>query len=390
MIVAPPIRTGARIFLSCGQQPDEIELAHSVKTTIEGMDFDGCRFEVYLAKEVHAGAGAFEEIAKALADTSYYVFIDLKRQGLVDKEARVGDTSVVLGHRGSLFSHQELALALYLGIPILPLSESGLHPEGMLRYVMGNAIEFERGNLPVKVGEAIRKEVNEGRWHPMAQRKLSLSVAPRSVPVSFEAVSPPCDATYLHVRVANLTHRQTATNLRAYLRSWRKLPTGRMTRPGLVELKWRGVNAVTASIPASPSADSETANYKDFDAIFILHTRPTRAHVGLNLSNVDSGQAWNGYVIDGPGEFELTYEVHSDQFPVASVKLVLKIDEDVNGSTLSSPGTPGEEGRPEPFISATSGRSISVTSSRLSTSASPQPSGIAWVVPRGDQDYSSE
>ena len=77
--------------------------------------------------------GLKENIFPQLQDSEYFVFVDFKREKLVPH--RRGKTGK-LQHRGSLFSHQELALASFLDLQLLAFQEKGVkQDDGILRFL---------------------------------------------------------------------------------------------------------------------------------------------------------------------------------------------------------------------------------------------------------------
>src|SRR5690348_5423915 len=109
----------SKVFLSCGQRPPEMNVAQALKKLLEQRGFN-----VYLAinaqtiLEINAG------IIGELKNSDCYVFVNFRRDQIGEK------------HRGSLFSHQELAIAYALGFErILVVNQRDVLSEGILRYI---------------------------------------------------------------------------------------------------------------------------------------------------------------------------------------------------------------------------------------------------------------
>jgi len=102
----------ARIFISCGQskKSDEIEVAKAIADRLRGRGFDP-----YIAVQEQTSQGLKENIFARLRNSEYFVFVDFKREKLGRSQH----------YRGSLFSHQELAMASLLEIDVAVHSESG-------------------------------------------------------------------------------------------------------------------------------------------------------------------------------------------------------------------------------------------------------------------------
>ena len=119
----------ARVFISCGQQKgtDEVEVAHKVAEKLEEMDF-----EPYIAVEEQTLKGMKENIFRRLSESEYFIFIDFKRERLFKlKNGSFDDTGK---HRGSLFSHQELAIATFLDVkPLLFREKEVKEDDGILK-----------------------------------------------------------------------------------------------------------------------------------------------------------------------------------------------------------------------------------------------------------------
>src|SRR5262249_17204468 len=107
-----------------------------------------------------------------LASSEYFVFVDFKREALEPhgEGKRKGQATE---HRGSLFCHQELAIASFLDIPILALQEAGVRQlDGLLNFVQANVLPFtDRQHLP----SIIADEVQRRKWDPKWKRALTLT-----------------------------------------------------------------------------------------------------------------------------------------------------------------------------------------------------------------------
>src|SRR5579859_2083065 len=103
----------ARVFLSCGQNKDSEEpsIASEIKDKLTALGSD-----TYVAVGEQSLRGLKENLFEQLSRSEYFVFVDFKRERLDSKDI----------HRGSLFSHQELAVASFLEIEVLALQEQGV------------------------------------------------------------------------------------------------------------------------------------------------------------------------------------------------------------------------------------------------------------------------
>src|ERR1700681_1582447 len=108
----------AQIFISCGQAtPRERDAAARLKKALVE---DGYR--VYVAIQAQSIEDVNSGIIRQLERSDYYVFIDFGRESL----SWLGRES-----RGSLFTHQELAIAHRTGFEhVLFFQEDGVKLEG--------------------------------------------------------------------------------------------------------------------------------------------------------------------------------------------------------------------------------------------------------------------
>src|SRR6266566_4900583 len=138
----------ARVFISCGQSKhsDEVETAQKISRRLQELGFDP-----YIAVEEQTLRGLKENIFSQIENSEYFVFVDFKREQLVSNDPPM--------HRGSLFSHQELALASFLDIPVLAFQETRVRPsDGILRFLQANCIPFtDRHLLANVIADAVQE-----------------------------------------------------------------------------------------------------------------------------------------------------------------------------------------------------------------------------------------
>jgi hypothetical protein len=147
----------ARVFSSCGQRPDEEEVARKVAERLDGLGF-----RPYVALEAQSIQDVASGVIGELRRSDCYLFIDFRRERL--HTTPCGDE-----YRGSLFSHQELGIAFALEFEkTLFFRESGVRLEGLGAFIMANATVFtDRASLPDLVEQAARD-----RWDPDYSRNL--------------------------------------------------------------------------------------------------------------------------------------------------------------------------------------------------------------------------
>lgn len=120
------------MFVSCGQQPHERELARKIGKLLVERGFD-----VYIAIDVQTILEINTGIIQELKNSDCYLFINFRRE-------RIGfGLKTGRQYRGSLFSNQELAIAYALNFErILVINQEGILPEGMLKYIGINTETF--------------------------------------------------------------------------------------------------------------------------------------------------------------------------------------------------------------------------------------------------------
>ncbi len=150
----------ARVFISCGQREGEREVAVEVARW-----FTGRGFRPYIALEAQSIQDVNSGIIGELRRADYYVFIDFRREPLGIAEPQE--------FRGSLFSHQELAIAYTIGFekPLF-FRQSGVKLEGMCQYIASNATPFKE---PSEVPGMVAAAVMQREWTPDYSRNLMVT-----------------------------------------------------------------------------------------------------------------------------------------------------------------------------------------------------------------------
>jgi hypothetical protein len=267
----------AKIFLSCGQRQDldEIRYGVAVRDALKKLNF-----EVFYAKEEQEPLGLTQVIFRELETADYYVLLDFEREALFSNastfqtfpatEMVVGLTQNLL-RRGSLFTHQEFAIACFLGLEIAAFRESGIEElTGVVGAVMGNPIPFQRKE-PTDLANLVVDYIQKRDWSLTSRHRLALSIA-GDHPVA--ALNPTFgDDLYYHLNVKNLHNRKAATNCYAYIDRIVDLNNeGADTQIKTCELKWEGteLQGVRISPLGSRGLDACIFNRRENK----LHFRP--------------------------------------------------------------------------------------------------------------------
>ncbi len=299
----------AKVFISCGQRSDEEKaIAREIE---EALRCEG--YDPYVAVEKQTLRDLRHNIFKELEDSEYIVFVDFKREALVPKDADIEKSvgqfleSCRCQWRGSLFCHQELALASYLDLgtdrdmEILAFHQEGVNPQdGMMRALQVNSQEFtDPACLPQRIACHARK-----KWKTQWKNRLQLTVEPA-----------PNTAKYRHIKVENLHRRKHARNCYGYLKEARNTSPGEEIVFERVELKW--------ALSKVPNIAIFPKSSRRLDAFWLCGSKP-----GIWLSTYTDAPALFGEnIIKKAGTYKLTYVVVSDNFPDAEITCKLEIDD---------------------------------------------------------------
>lgn len=299
----------ARVFISCGQQKDtnEVEIANRIADKLERMGFDP-----YIAVAELTLKGVKENIFRRLSESEYFIFVDFKRERLA-----TGKNEDI--HRGSLFSHQELAIASFLDIEVLPFQEEGVRKEdGILRFIQANCVPFRDSHL---LPEVVAEKVREQGWQPDWRNELRLEREPEEYD-RLHVRQTGTLARYYHIKVWNRHRSKTAQDCVAYLERVSDLLRGKSETWELVEFKWKGIT--TPRIGISPRS------FRYLDAFHVFEATPKDVHLAINHAIVDYSGYYNLYTLHGPGEFELTYVVFCENFSPVRATYRLNIGSNID------------------------------------------------------------
>ncbi len=293
----------ATVFLSCGQRQntDEAAIADGVAERVRELGFD-----CYIATRVQSLRSLRENIFAELESADYFLFIDFAREELISRKggplARFFEPSA---KRGSLFSHQELAVASFLHLPALVFQEKGVLPlDGMLGALQANAISFsDRGNLHRIITDKLREKLeHEPEWSLESRNSLSLMLPQ---PPSVDAVHAVTHVPFrhFHVAVRNNHVRKPALNCFVYLESAKDLTNQAPIPLETIEFKWAGCPVSVPNVRIGPRAS------RRFDGPKFVLMNPPQLAFNVITDSTD-------YLppIRNPGRYELTFAVVSENF----------------------------------------------------------------------------
>lgn len=285
----------AKVFVSCGQREDygEKEIAERVGKVLQDLGFD-----VYLGIKDNTLDSVRENLFPQLEDSEYFLFIDFKREELKTNEAEDRDGKKKF--RGSLFSHQELALATYLEFKerAIGFHEQGVRREGLAWGQQLNSQEFcDRDALPDLVKEVVEKKIKQKEWNASWKAQLSLDRSPE------EFGGDKSDPPYVfHIEVTNQHWMRTAHGCRALLWKAEEIKTKRVLTTHNFELKWAGIQL--------PEATIVQGGTRSFDAFEIRPEAPTVLE--WSMAFTDTIKVWPQ--ITEPGMYRLEFIVTSQNF----------------------------------------------------------------------------
>ena len=301
----------ARVFISCGQRDDtqERNVAEGTARRLEELGF-----APYVAVQEQSLRGIKENIFEQLSSSEYFIFIDFKRERL--------DVAETTEHRGSLFSHQELAIASYLNLPVLAFQEEGVRMhDGLIGFLQGNCVRFtDRNLLPAVVADTVRQR----KWNPNWRNALHVEVSPPD-----DVHIPYGDARYFLLRVRNLNPHVAARNCYAYLERILSSSPSLDLKPRLNEFKWSGYTFPNVTIGPESS--------REFDAFYVLHSEPQRPR----FSQFSDTNFYAPKVL-GPGAFSFHYVVYSDNFAAVRAVAEVLFTNDLDDVSLKLIGPPTE------------------------------------------------
>ena len=291
------------MFISCGQRldTDEIEIAHRIAERLGQIGYDA-----YIAVEEQSLRGVKENIFSQLSSSEYFLFIDFKRERLEGSEF----------HRGSLFCHQELAIASFLDMPLIAFQETGVKREdGLLQFLQTNCIPFsDRHTLPNVVADII----NQRGWDPNWKNVLIIERDRNQFTDARMAQDGPV-ARFFHIKVRNLNSFRPASNCYAYVKTIKNVETNEVLSFSgrSVELKWAGY--IYPNVLILPSS------HRLLDGIFVLHQQPANARFNTFTDSTEFVT-----IIQGPGEYRINFIVSSENFPPTEAVFRLHLGNDLN------------------------------------------------------------
>jgi hypothetical protein len=295
----------ARVFISCGQarETQEAQVAHAIAEKLRARGF-----EPYVAVEEQTLRGLKENLFRQIENSEYFVFVDFKREEL--------DSTGF--HRGSLFSHQELAIAANREVELIAFREAGVKLEGISQFVQANAQEFtDRQHLPAFIAQTVLERNWDASWRNELTITADEPTVSETMRVDGKGFGFP--AQFVHVVVRNRHKSKPAVNCYAYLEVVTNLRTEEDLPVPTIEHKWAGY--------LYPNAIIAPRSVRPFDAFWYPLVPAVRARSLLEF-NVFADST--GYLpeIREPGTYRLAYRVICENFPAVAGNFQLTLTTD--------------------------------------------------------------
>lgn len=300
-----------KVFISCGQRDVEKDIALQIKEILKSKNFDP-----YVAIESQGIQDINYTIIEQLKMADYYVFIDFAREKIFR------DQSFDAIWRGSLFSHQELALAYFLDFKyVLFLKNKNVELEGFAKHLMSNARTFSNLSevLPLFIDELSKRA-----WSPHYSRHLivcDLKMAANGKPVDYPDHTGQHLEFIYHLCVKNNRTYSAAFNTVVKLKKIR-FPDGCFYDPADRSfLKWAG----------KANGYSTIILPQDFATIDLLaidqKTHCIRLHSEEDIYE-------RRYILKTPGDYLLQYQIFAQNFPMLDFSVNVRLTDNISTTKI--------------------------------------------------------
>lgn len=304
----------ATVFISCGMaNKEEKDFAKRLKDFLNDLSKE---YKVFISSEQHTLEGVNEHLIKKLKESDYYVFVDLKREKLSDGN----------DHRGSLYTHQELAWAYVLGLKdvlFLRQKDDAFKTEGLLKYWLCNPIDFNNLDLDQTLKTKITKKIESLGWDPKRSRHMQVELLRDSNPIKYKDHTEykDCRAQEQHVVKAKIENRRSdipARNCVATLWEIENISGNGKIGEDKSNLKWADRAAYTGFIRSSKDVNApESADI----CLFAINAH-NKTEVYLQSERDHNPRE---PIISGEGTYKLKYRIYADDFPMKEFTVQLEL-----------------------------------------------------------------
>lgn len=288
----------ARVFISCGQIEKEKDFGEKLVKYFENRGF-----EAYFAENIHSFQALTENIFDSLKESEYFVGINSMREQT--------------GNAGSVFVQQEIALASFLGLPLVLFRQKGIKLQGVSKYIIANSIEFSDVSEIITILDKATSD-----WDTDTKNRLDLSIGDIHQMNALNGIH--VKNIWHHIAVENLSKSLDVKGCYAYLESIYDLNVDPSLKNNLVkykiELMWAGIGDVVLNLPRGSK--------RDLDAFYTVDN-------GMNLLHFHQRSTSGAYRYDSlpKGKYLLVYTFLSDSF---SARCELKIEFDGKKVSITS------------------------------------------------------
>lgn len=294
----------SKVFISCGQTtPKEKEVSSKIRDWLVDKGY-----HAYVAIQTQSIQDLNTSIISNLTSADYYVFVDFRREKISDHPEE---------YRGSLFTNQELAIAHFIGFErALFFRQSKMRLEGMARYILSNAMEFDEVDEALAlVQQEFDKREQSDNWSPHYSRHLvPAAIEPVGRPLSYKDHSGTYRQYIWHAYIDNRTFERVVSSTVASLKF---IGYRSKLYPSQDDsyLKWAGQHeCYQRTIPPGETAA--------FDA-FAIEAQPPYDTVYLHSTH--DFQPRQSLGLDMPGRYTLHYQVLALNFPVLEFRVRLNL-----------------------------------------------------------------
>jgi hypothetical protein len=290
----------AIVFISCGQATsEERQTAGQVKQWLESQGF-----QAFVALETQSLNDINSGTIGRLRDADYYLLIDFPRERL---EEECGHSTRA---RGSLFTHQELAIAYVLDFPeAIFLKHEDVELKGLAQFQMANAATFASMS---EVLPLVQNHVRARQWSPDYTRHLRVGKWRWSDGlIRYGDHTGTMDQWVLFVDIENPRNDLAALSTTARLKAVTFATGNTVTAPDQSDLKWAGQAGYQRTI--------WPGGLGSLDALALKHDHPSHVylHSALDVARTP--------VIEDAGKCTLTYQVFAPGFRTLEFSICLEL-----------------------------------------------------------------
>lgn len=296
-----------RVFISCGQAT-EVERT-TAATVADWLKSEG--FRPYVAIKTQSLSDVTGGIIAELKRSDYYLFVDFAREQVRQEEAET--------QRGSLFTHQELAMAYLLDFEhAVFFRQRSVRLEGIGAYLLTNADVFESH---AEVLPLVQAAVTAREWSPAYSRHLVASMILRSgdQPIPYSDHHGTRDQFIWIAEIVNARTDLAAFDAIARLTRVYDRPIDpeweSWNAPDRRRLKWAFEPGYQRTIPPESG--------EAFDAFALEPANPSHLYLH-SAADVYPRRP----TITKPGDYVLRYEVYAREFPPLTFDVQLALTGD--------------------------------------------------------------